>query len=328
MNILIGLAEMKDKEYIPTKVYMSLLIRGTFSLGKIILLNMRELKRLRVIPEGSEHYVQPPKQYQIPEYKEGMRSCRSEEKYLRPTLYCDPNDPIVVALANELGAFQVSDREFAERAFKFVKDKLLLNERQMNEVGETFQRGSGTCFHLITAFIALCRCAGIKARYKIFAMKMIPSWYDVVIQPDPFIKKWYDSLGYFVLEGEGEVFLDGEWVVANVTPEADWQAATGTPINKLGEDSLGNWYNAVPGTEMILESMPYGLAFSLFILHTIAPGSMERVNINIEKQKERGREIIDASGGLEEYDRRARARQGPKLPKVELEPMNQIIFDK
>jgi hypothetical protein len=78
---------------------------------------------------------------------------------------------------------------------------------------------------------------------------------------------------------------------------------------------------------MIMESMPYGLALSLDILHTIAPGSMERVNINLEKQKERGRAIIEEAGGIEAYDRRARVRQGPKLPKMELEPMAQIIFD-
>ncbi|MCE5296089.1 MAG: transglutaminase family protein [Euryarchaeota archaeon] len=185
-----GLAEMKDREYVPPKIYLSLLIRGTFSLTKIILLNMRELKRLRVIPEGAERYALPELQYVIPAHRDGMRSCRSEEKYLRPTLYCDPNDPVVVALANELGAFQVSDREFAERAFAFVKDKIMLNETPINDVAGTFRRGTGTCFHLITAFIALCRCAGIKARYKVFAMKMIPTWYDVVIQPDPFIKKW------------------------------------------------------------------------------------------------------------------------------------------
>jgi hypothetical protein len=322
-----GLAEMRDKGFMLQKTYMALLIRGTFSLSKIILLNMRELKRLRVIPEGAERYVLPERQYRVPEFRKGMHSSNSDEKYLRATLFCDPNDPVVIALAYELGAYQVSEREFAERAFQFVKDKLLLNECTMNDVAETLQRGTGTCFHLITAFIALCRCAGIKARYKVFAMKMIPSWYDVVIQPDPFIKKWYDSLGYFVLEGEGEILLDGEWVVANVTPEADWQAATGTPINKLGEDSLGNWYNAVPGTEMIMESIPYGLSLSLEILHGIAPGSMERVNISINKTKENGKRIIEAAGGLKAYDRRARLRQGPKLPKMDLEPINQIIFD-
>ncbi|MCE5296362.1 MAG: transglutaminase family protein, partial [Euryarchaeota archaeon] len=91
-------------------------------------------------------------------------------------LYRVPNDPVVIALANELGAFHVSDREFAERAFAFFKDKLVLNETPINDVAGTFRRGTGTCFHLIPAFIALCRCAGIKARHKVFAMKMMPSW--------------------------------------------------------------------------------------------------------------------------------------------------------
>ena len=239
---MVSLAEMKDKEYIPCRAFVSCLVKGALSIGKINMLNAKELKRLRVIPDTEERYYVPPKEYEIPAYEAGMRSSNSDEKYLRATLFCDPNDPVAVALANELGAYHVSDQEFAERAFHFVKDKMLLNEGPMNGVAETFQRGTGNCFHLTSAFIALCRCAGIKARYKVFSMKMIPSWYDVVIQPDPFIKKWYDALGYFTLEGEGEILLDGKWVVANVTAQAEWQAATGTPINRLGEDSLGSSY--------------------------------------------------------------------------------------
>ena len=69
-----------------------------------------------------------------------MRTCRSQERYLRPTLYCDPNDPIVIAIADQLGAFKVSDREFAEAAFHFVKERMLLEEMTLNDVGETFQR--------------------------------------------------------------------------------------------------------------------------------------------------------------------------------------------
>jgi len=214
---MVSLAEMKDKEYIPCRAFVSCLVKGALSIGKINMLNAKELKRLRVIPDTEERYYVPPKEYEIPAYEAGMRSSNSDEKYLRATLFCDPNDPVAVALANELGAYHVSDQEFAERAFHFVKDKMLLNEGPMNGVAETFQRGTGNCFHLTSAFIALCRCAGIKARYKVFSMKMIPSWYDVVIQPDPFIKKWYDALGYFTLEGEGEILLDGKWVVANVT---------------------------------------------------------------------------------------------------------------
>jgi hypothetical protein len=318
---------MKERGYIPQRTFFSQMVRGGFSISKIIMFNMRELKRTRVIHDDQERYVLPSLQYAIPEYREGMKHCDSDEMYLRPTLHCDSHDPLIIALANELGAFKVSDREFAERAFFLVKEKMMLDERPMNPVAETFRRGTGTCFHLISAFIALCRCAGIKSRYKIFSMKMIPSWYDVVIQPDPFIKRWYDSLGYFVLEGEGEVLIDGEWIVANVTPEAEWQAAAGTAINKLGEDSIGSWYNAVPGTIMRMESIPYGFAASLRVLHEVSPGSMERVNISIKKQKERGRIILDAAGGLEAYDKIARCRQGPRCPKVQMELKNQIVFE-
>ena len=324
---MVSLTEMKDKEYIPCRAFVSCLVKGALSIGKINMLNAKDLKRLRVIPDTAERYSIPPRDYLIPVFHEGMRTSNSDEKYLRSTLFCDPNDPVVVALAHGLGAYQVSDREFTERAFHFVKDKLLLNEGPMNDVAETFQRGTGNCFHLTSAFIALCRCAGIRARYKVFSMKMISSWYDVVIQPDPFIKKWYDALGYFTLEGEGEVFLDGKWVVANVTAQAEWQAATGTPINRLGEDSLDSWYSAVPGTEMIMESLPYGLGISLSVLHTVAPGSMERVNIRILKQKEMGRRVIEEAGGIEAYDLAARARQGPLSPKMALEPITQIIFE-
>jgi hypothetical protein len=63
------------------------------------------------------------------------------------------------------------------------------------------------------------------------------------------------------------------------------------------------------------------------VLHTVSPGSMERVNISIKKQKERGKKIIEAAGGIEAYDRMARARQGAKCPKVLLELKKQIVFD-
>jgi hypothetical protein len=318
---------MRNKGYMPQRPFLTLQVKGAISLSAIILLHMRELRKLRVLPADAERYVVPPREYELPEFREGMRSCDSDERYLRSTLHCDIHDPQLVAMADKLGAFRVPDREFAQAAFHLVKEQMMLDERPMDGVGETLRRGTGTCFHLINAFIALCRCAGIRARYKVFAMNMIRTWYDAVIQPDPFIKRWYDSLGYFVLEGEGEVFLDGEWVVANVTPEAEWQAAAGTPVNRLGEDSLGMWYNAVPGTVMRMESIPYGFAAALKVLHIIAPGSMERVNLSILRQKEKGRAIIEEAGGVEAYDRRARQKQGPRSPSLHMSERPQIVFD-
>lgn len=324
---MFSLKEIKDKEYIPQKTYLKLMLAGTFSLSKTLLFNLRELKKLRVMSPNEERYIRPPRRYEIPKFTKDMKYCESNEKYLRPTLYCNPLEPEVIAIANELGAFKKSDREFAEAAFHFVKEKMDLEILPMNEVGETFRRGTGTCFHLITAFIALCRCAGIKARYKIFAINMIKAWYDAMIEADPLVKKWYDSMGYFMLEGEGEAYVDGKWVVAHVGPTAERQAAAGIPITKFGEDSIGNWFFAVPGTIMYMESIPYGFGLSTKILKLIAPASMERVNIGILKQTERGRKVIEEAGGLEAYDRKARAEMEAKKPRLEIEKHEKIVFE-
>ncbi|MCG7844656.1 MAG: transglutaminase family protein [Methanomassiliicoccales archaeon] len=323
---MVSLREMKDREYVPQAAFIRLMTRGIASLLKISVLNLPEVLRMRNIPEGQERFVRPPRQYELPPFKEGMKSVHSDEKYLRPTLFCDPNDPHIVALAHQLGAFQVSDRVFAERAHYLVKEKMRIEETAINEVAETLERGTGTCFHLISVFVALCRCAGIKARYKIFAMSMIASWYDSMLGADPFMKRWYDSLGYFVLEAEAEVWIDGEWVNAAVGPEAEWQAATGTCISKLGETSVGNWFEAVPGTVMIMESLPYGLSTLMKTMVGLAPGSIERVNINTLKLNEKGRMIIEEAGGVEAYDAKVRA-QMVKMPKMEMENKGQLTFD-
>lgn len=322
-----SLREMKDKGYIPQKTYIKMMMGGALSLSKTLLFNISDLKKLRIIPNNKERYIRPKREYDIPKVTKDMKFYKSNEKYLRPTLYCNPLDPEVIALANKLGAFKKSNREFAEAAFHFVKEKMTLEILPMTEVGETFRRGTGTCFHLITAFIALCRCAGIKARYKVFAINMIKAWYDAVVDADPLIKKWYDSMGYFMLEGEGEAYIDGKWVVAHVGPKAERQAAAGIPITKFGEDSIGNWFFAIPGTMMHMESIPYGFSGSTKLLKRIAPGSMERVNISILKQIEKGRQIIKEAGGLEAYDKKARAGKGPKKPEMKIKKHKKIVFE-
>jgi len=324
---LTSLREIKEKGYIPQKKYAKLFIAGSLSLTKTLFFNLGELKKLRNMPPGSERYHRPRREYELPDYKKNMKVFDSNEKYLRPTLYCNHREPEVVALAHKLGAFKKSDREYAEAAFNLVKEQTTLEIIPINRVGATFNRGTGTCFHLITAFIALCRAAGIKARYKIFAMNMIQAWYDSVVEADPLVKKWYDSMGYFMLEGEGEAFIDGKWRVAHVGPKAERQAAAGIPITKFGEDSIGNWFFAIPGTIMKMESIPYGFSGSTRLLKKIAPGSMERVNISILKQIEKGRKIIENAGGIKEYDKKARKQKGPKKPEMKIQKTENIVFE-
>jgi hypothetical protein len=326
-SVMPSFREMKDKGYIPQKTYLKLMIGGGLSLSKVLLTSPGDLKKLRTIHGSVERYIRPNRPYELPSFKKDMKCGITTDRYLRSTLYCNPCAPEVVALAHELGAFQKSDYEFAKAAFEFTKENLDLEICPMNPVEETIRRGTGTCFHLITVFIALCRCAGIKARYKMFAMNMIKAWYDVLVEADPLVKKWYDSMGYFMIEGEGEAFIDGKWVVSHVGPTAERQAAAGIPITKFGEDSLGIWFFAIPGTTMYMESIPYGLGGATNLLRRIAPGSMERVNISIQHQNTLGKKIIEDAGGKEAYDAMARKKGRPKAPTVDLSKKKEIIFD-
>jgi hypothetical protein len=299
----------RNEERNGQRIYRRLMLNGVLSVGKLLLTSMGDLKRLRTPKATDERYTRPPVLYELPPHQAGMQVCRSKERYLRPTRYCDPRAPEVVALAHQLGAYRVADMAYAQAAFEFVKEELELEIGPIGDVVQTLRRGTGTCFELISVWIALCRAAGIPARYKIYATQMIQTWRESVIDVDPLAKKWYDSLGYFLLEGEGEAYIDGRWMVAHVGPSAARQAAAGIPITRFGEDSLGVWFFARPGTIMLLEALPWGLAGGTRLLHLISPGSLERVNIGVQKAIERGRRILAEAGGERSYDEQARRKR-------------------
>lgn len=323
---MLSFKQLKDREYVPHTPFIKLMTKGVVSVLKTSLFHLSEVRKMRVLPQDQPRYVRPPRPYDVPDYYEGMRSTVSDEKYLRPTKFCDPNDPRVIAMADVLGAFQVPDRVFVERAHHLAKEQMIVEYVPLCGAGETLERGTGTCFHLAGAMIALCRCAGIKARYKIFAMSMIATWYHRMMGADSFMQRWYDSLGYFLLEAEVEVFLDGEWLTAVVGPGAGWQATMGDPISKLGETSVDDWFEAVPGTMMITESLPYGLATLGGLMITMAPGSIERVNSNVLKMSLDGMNVIEDAGGPEAYDAMVRAKK-VKGPRMAMENKGQITFD-
>jgi hypothetical protein len=157
-------------------------------------------------------------------------------------------------------------------------------------------------------------------------MNMIQSWYDTMVTPDPLVKKWYDQMGFFMMEGEGEAFIDGKWIPAHVGPTAERQAAGGIPITKFGEGSLGIWFFALPGTTMNMESIPYGLGLGSKLLQKIGPGSMERVNISIQHQNIMGKKIIEDAGGKEAYDAMARIKRVSQSPTPDLSDKKGIVF--
>lgn len=155
--------------------------------------------------------TEPELPYEIPVYRPGMISYKYQQKYLRPTVFCESRAPEIIALANELGAFCKPDRQYAEACFDFVKRKVQFTFFQpILGAVKTLKLGGGICLDKAGLFIALCRAGGIPARYKIYNEAYITPVYQMITVDNPVTKKWYDSLGYFVMHGAAEAFIDGE----------------------------------------------------------------------------------------------------------------------
>ncbi|MGZ4863799.1 MAG: hypothetical protein ACXV5H_07210 [Halobacteriota archaeon] len=87
-------------------------------------------------------------------------------------------------------------------------------------------------FHLTSAFIALCRAAGIKARYKTFKMHLRPEMLaEAQTEEEVEVGSMFDS---GVPEGEAEAYIDGERVVGHVAMRPELFAATGLPYRNSG----------------------------------------------------------------------------------------------
>jgi hypothetical protein len=252
-----------------------------------------------------------------------MKYSSSNEQYLRPTLFCDPHEPEVVAMAHELGAHVKTDFEFAESAFEFVRNNMFLEMHPLDSVSMTLRRGTGICYHLISVFVALCRAAGIKARYKVFRMVLREDQRDMVSDMDPLFMKMWEVTN---LEAVGEAYVDGKWVDADVVASPLLQAFYGMPIARLGEGSIGTYMEAVPGTIIHLESIPSKIRIEWNAFKWFAPALMERMNVNMQRQYALGRRIIEEAGGVEAYDRKARRKSEEFSPIPELEYDKPIVF--
>jgi hypothetical protein len=304
---MIHVSETTEQEYTPQEEPRQ--SRLIVTLAKIMLKHPNVFRTLRVMGPDEERYVRPPRQYEIPPFHKGMKYRTSNEKYLRPTRWCNPLEPEVVAMANELGAHELPDDEFAEAAYWFVKDNIHFEVCPFDSAGATLRRGTGSCYHLINVFVALCRAAGIKARYKTYKMRFRGIEQAVVIDVDPVMKELFDATGGVIAEGEGEACIDNTWTVAYVAQNAAASAAAGWPITKFGEDSIGLYFDALPGTVKRFESLPFQLGLGLKVMQWMTPATMERMNVSVHKALAIGWQEIDEAGGVEAYDQKARRKR-------------------
>ncbi|RLF44608.1 MAG: hypothetical protein DRN29_08135 [Thermoplasmata archaeon] len=317
-------SDVREKGYImPWKMFKNV-ARTLPALGIAMIKHPRVVIQQHTQPKIKWMDDKPP--YEIPEYKEGMKFCNSNEKYLRPTHFCESNAPEIIALANELGAFKKDEWEYAESVFNFVKKNIRLAFVPMAGAVETLKKGYGTCVHQLSLFAALCRAGGLPARYHLYTLALIQPMYESMVEVSPIVKGWYDAFGTFMLHGTAQVEINGKWVVADPTFTPEYEAAMGIPLAKLGDEPTGIWNYPVKETEMFLEGLPYGvgIGWDLFVI-LIGPKEAEKVNLSVEAGRKRGRKILEEMGE-EEYDRMVRAKYQAKIPKITLEKSPNLVF--
>jgi len=282
------------------------------AIGPVIrkmLANPGALKKMRTMDPDEERYVRPPREYDLPEYRQGMQYCKSNEKYLRPTRYCNPREPLVIAMAHELGAYELSDYEFAEAAFWFVKTKFVAEFLALNSVSDSLRRGTGTCMHMNSVWVALCRAAGIKARYKSFNMLLPDEFTSLASSIGENEAMTANMFNRGMPEIEGEICIDGTWEVGHVAMRPEYLACGYLPIPRFGEDAIGLTFPLAPGaTIKRYESIPLWMWFVVKAMMAFIPASMERANLVVLKALLTGSQVIEEAGGLEAYDRAARSK--------------------
>ncbi len=239
----------------------------------------------------------------------------SNERYLRPTRYCEVDSPELVALAKKLGASKKSDREYAETIFEFVKNNIKLEFISLKGGIETLKCGGGVCLSQMSLLIALARIGGIQARYKLYGLAMVQPFYNAILEAEPLASEWYEAIGFMAaLHGAAELKIDGKWIALDPTFSEELDVGLGLPIQCFGDAATG-WV-AVPGDEIILEGLPLGLKSSFTPLLLILLGPLDAINVNLDKIRMGGRKKLEEMGeeGREEYIKEMRKGYTPVLP--------------
>lgn len=310
--------EIVSKEMIPPAQLVRKNMASSLALFKVLLLNRGLVRRLKRQP-GSSDCPPVPRKYELPSFEPGMENRSANKKYVRPTLFCNCRAPEVTAMAQRLGAGRLADREFAAAAFDFTKRNITVQMVALDDVDRTLVRGTGSCLQKIAVFVALCRAAGIPARFKFCALTRLDDIFAASLQKAPLVKKWFDAMGNFLLHGEGQAFIDGQWVTADISSGPQWQAAAGLPITRFGETSVGLWIFPVPGSSFIRESLSLGMGSSTRMLfNKFLASSIPGFNLGFLEQIEKGRKVIEAAGGEAAYDVEARRRHRPVASRADL----------
>ena len=191
----------------------------------------------------------------------------------------------------------------------------------LDDVDRTLARGTGTCLQKIAVFVALCRAAGIPARFKFCALARLDDIFAASLQNAPLVKKWFDAMGNFLLHGEGEAFIDGEWVTADISSRpavagggrSARSPASGRPRSGCGSFPSRDRSSSANRCRLGMRNLSSRMLFD-----SSWPAPSPASTWGSWNRSRRGRKVIEAAGGEEAYDAEARRRHRPVASRADL----------
>lgn len=227
----------------------------------------------------------------------------TNKKYLRPTRFCKPNAPEIIALSKKLGAWEKSDRDYAESIFNFMRQIKFEFGPLKSEV-EVLITNKGVCLDQQSLAIALARAGGVPARYSLTGLVFAPPVREA-LTVDPAFKETYDALGVWEQHGAAEFLIDGEWIATDFTFSDALVAGMGLSMPQFGNADVGIGV-AAPEFITHFEGFPFGYKMVMRLAIAIMRGTADRINSNIEEITENGRKLLEEIGE-EKYNEQLKA---------------------
>ena len=183
-----------------------------------------------------------------------------------------------------------------------------LERRQAASAFSTNYMGYGLCISKLCVLAALARVTGIPARFVFYEQEMAGGFISMMAEEMAGgiageIANHLEKRKPTFQHGCVELFLDGEWVSADITWTDEEEAGMDIPISQFGESPFGKWYYIKPDSISRHEDFSWSKTLFKLYYHVVClilRGLFDRVNERFNQLRERGKKRLREIG-REEY---------------------------